>query len=106
METNESLRVHNLAILVEHLHLGVVDAYRIQLIARALHRLDEAECNGELTSRQEARQRNLEQEARDTLARMGLHVYRQGDPRGWPIYIGRDEMTARDYSRNTGVYPR
>ena len=39
----------------------------------------------------------------DFSARTGLHVYVQGDPRGWPIYIGAEPLTDANYTNGVGV---
>ena len=83
------------------------DAIRLQAIARALHRLDEAACNYGLSTRQEQRGHRLETQARLLAEAYDLSVYRQGDPRGWPLYIGGPDMDNSNYpERGTGVYPQ
>ncbi len=90
METMSLVRQQNLIDVA--LVMGKDGAIRLQAIARSLHRLNEASCNYGLTPRQEKHEETLEREAAEIAAKVeGWHVYRQGDPRGWPLYIWSDE---------------
>ena len=60
---------------------------RLREIARGLHRQDENACNYGLSKGQETRVRNLEKKAQDIAQEMDLVLYRQGDPRGCPLYL-------------------
>ena len=71
---------------------------RLRKISNALHHLDEASCNGELTKRQESREANLEKEAKEIASMYGLIAYHQGDPRGCSMYLITQEI------KNTGQY--
>lgn len=85
-------------------------------IAKALHALDEHDCNHGLTPSQETREAKLEAQAQEIAGQLGKGViaYRQGDPRGWPLYIifpgdipKREGMAAHNcYSNGVGVPPR
>lgn len=85
-QTKRDAHIENLAELVSK-HIEVHDAVRLMTIAASLHRLDEAECNYGLTNKQEWREGRLENEATKIAAKYGLKLYRQGDPRGWPLYL-------------------
>ena len=77
-------REENLAKLVTLVSYG---ALRLQAIARSVHRLDEAYCNGNLSNTQQARLAKLLNEARIITRNKHLTVYHQSDPRGWPLYV-------------------
>ncbi len=81
-----------------------LDKFRINLdyyeelkrIARALHKLDEHNCNYGLTKRQEARKNRLHNLAQEIAGKMGLEAYHQGDPRGCSLYLilpGEEQYT-------------
>ena len=101
METMRQVRAENAADLARY-GLRSYQVARLQEIAGSLHRLDEASCNYGLTERQERNETRLEAEAAAIAKSVrGLRVYRQGDPRGWPLYIYRlRDLTA--YSRRVG----
>ena len=92
-------RAENTANLAR-LGLAYDRIHQIQQVARALHNLDEAACNGELTQRQTSRERNLTRRAYKILS--GYHVDRNHDPRGWPLEISQsaldDASTRTSYS--------
>ena len=71
-------------------------------IARSLHRQDENACNGELTQWQEARVKTLEKKAQSLVDDMGLVLYRQGDPRGCPLYL-LDRIEDKDNYSTHGI---
>ena len=56
-------------------------------INASLNRLNELACNIELTSRQEARQENLENEAIEIIESLGFRGDTQRDPRGDAILV-------------------
>ena len=68
----------------------------LQKIARSLHNLDTAFCNGDLTKRQEKRMAKLEKEAEELAKLIGLTIYRQGDPRGCPLYLCEKETKVKE----------
>ena len=61
----------------------------LQNISRSLHRLDEAYCNRELTTREERRKARLIELAQKlaTSLMIGAVAYHQPDPRGCAIWI-------------------
>jgi hypothetical protein len=64
------------------------DATELCILARALHRLNEASCNDGLTPRQEKRMQSLEDKVRTVLGRAGLLLnHFNGDPRGYAVYV-------------------
>jgi hypothetical protein len=75
--------------------------------ARALHRLNEARCNGKLTHLQELREKRLERECGAEASRIELDCYFQGDPRGWPLYLvpkdWAQEKRESEYNRGLAV---
>lgn len=56
-------------------------------IAAALSRLDTLDCNAGLTERQERQRDRLTESARAIAASVGARLYRQSDPRGYPIRL-------------------
>ena len=58
-------------------------------IAKKLHRLSLKACNSETTPADDRRERRLMEQARQAASRLGkgVEVYRQPDPRGWPLYV-------------------
>jgi len=73
----------------------------LQKIAKTLHRLDENACNYGLSKWQETREKNLTNEAKEIAKKMGLYLYRQGDPRGCPLYLmENNEDMAKFYYPN------
>lgn len=56
-------------------------------IEASLQRLNVFECNYGLSSRQEKRRENLENEAIELIKKLGLKGDTQRDPRGWSILI-------------------
>ena len=70
--------------------LSFVGARKLTRLAKALHKMDEAECNG-LEEWQEAnhnrRMERLEHQARSAAADCGFALYRQTDPRGASLYV-------------------
>ncbi len=77
------------------------DVMEMQKIARSLHKLDEANYNYGLTPHQEANERRLEQRAAAIAKEHRAKVYRQGDPRGWPLLI----YTARQLNKYIARWP-
>ncbi len=104
------------ANLVDLGKLVAHDAHRLQMIARWLHKADEAECNEDMSDERRAmHERHMdehESEAIRLASDHGLLVYRQYDPRGWPLYLYRaSDLGGRDidtcYSNVAfGVCPR
>jgi len=78
-------------------HIGLLS------VARRLHRLSEAECNGimlgndweESEKLYERREARLMREAEKILKDTGWKAYRQGDPRGCSLYLYRPEDALR-----------
>lgn len=63
------------------------DTLKLVRAAKALHRLYEAACNGELTKRQRASQKTLQANVERLLGTYGLTCEHQTDPRGAPVTI-------------------
>jgi hypothetical protein len=86
-------RISNAADLAR-IGLNDYQISRLQEIARSLSRISERWCNEEMTdtttARLEARESRLEAEATTIAAAVGLLVYVQGDPRGWPLYLYKE----------------
>lgn len=74
----------------------------LRKIARSLHKLDEHNCNYGLTSNQERRERKLEDRAQEIANLLGYKLYRQGDPRGCPLYLM--DNNCREYTDGIAVY--
>lgn len=83
------------------------DAVRLQSIAKQLDRLHTIECERELSIRESRRYYGLVQAALDIATKHKRSIYIQGDPRGWPVYLGRDgqQITHTDYNEGIGVCP-
>ena len=75
--------------------LGPDGAVQMQSIARLLHRIFEARCNGfhneASEKRADARETRLENMARALADSHGYRVYVQRDPRGAPLYLYKTE---------------
>lgn len=84
-------------------HLPNADPYtaaELSKVAKSLHRTYEAECNGELTPRQQARQQKLERRADELAREMGATgIVLQGDPRGAPVFIICPDGYANDWGQ-------
>lgn len=80
------------------------DALHLQRIARSLARLDEHSCNYGLSERQEKREERLEARATEIAKRHHLKVYRQGDPRGWPLYLYSTRALNKYRKRTKATY--
>lgn len=94
MDSYATIRSENAAELAQY-GLKPWAVAELQAIARSLHRLDEASCNYGLTERQDKKEARLESDAAAIAKDARLKVYRQGDPRGWPLYIYRQrDLTA------------
>ena len=87
---------------------------QLQSIARGLLRASERWCNEEMTPEQEKRlerrERWLEEDAAEIAKKLGWVVYFQGDPRGWPLYLGpvdllRGNSIESNYDKLHGVSP-
>jgi hypothetical protein len=89
--------------LVRLAPLLAIDALELQQIARSLHRLDEAACNRELTQREDTRLDRLTGQAAALALRHGLNIYRQHDPRGWPLFLFDPNKV--DISSINSTYP-
>lgn len=76
---------------------------RLRKIANALHSIDEAACNGDLTKRQAVREANLEREAQEIAGIYGLTAYHQGDPRGCALYLVTKEAGSQYYSEGIAI---
>lgn len=87
IETKRSIKEQNIADLTV-LGLSVQAAYDLQRIARSLHRYNELNCEYAISSRQEYRAGALMEEVQRLARSAGLYVYRQCDPRGWPLVVG------------------
>ena len=99
------------------------DAERLRTIARAVSKINVSQCNGypvydgrfrdhrdvsgyltqemadQVAERDEQREAALVLEARTIAAKYGFVVHVQGDPRGWPLYLGyAPHMTENNYS--------
>jgi hypothetical protein len=87
-------QVDNLTALTDVLRRNLPDdgpnvpraALAIHKMARSLHKLAEARCNGDLTTRQEKRELNLERDVAALLLACGATVvHHHGDPRGYAV---------------------
>ena len=96
--------------------LGVEDTLTMQRIARSLHRLSEADCNGyqdwrgnwdeAAEKRAEARTERLVAKAKAIAAAHGIQVYIQDDPRGAPVYLWTQKDLDAYNARNHSPEPR
>lgn len=76
--------------------VGHIDELR--KISRAVHKIDEAACNGELTTRQTNRLRRLLIRARKLAQGCGCDIYHQSDPRGVALWLGDDKINCMNYT--------
>ena len=96
--------------------LSARDIEDLQKIARILHRLDEAHCNGysntdwgrNREALDEKKEERMEKQGKAIADKYELNFFRQGDPRGWPVYL-LDAETAKKadslYDRGLAVCP-
>jgi hypothetical protein len=74
-------------------------------IGKALHRRYEDNCNGDIPETDIDADSNdrvamkLQKMADAIAANVGLYVYHQTDPRGWPLYISFNPIPDNDYNR-------
>lgn len=61
--------------------------YRLKQLAKSHCRLQELNCNGELTKRQESRERNIEKEIAGLAKLFNLTATFDGDPRGYTVKL-------------------
>ena len=101
MESYATIRSENAAEL-GRLNLRGHAVAKLQKIARSLHHLDEHSCNYGLTDRQEKNEARLESQAAEIAKEARLKVYRQGDPRGWPLYVWRQRDLTKYAKRYEG----
>lgn len=71
----------------------------LKKIAKTLHRIDENSCNYGLSKGQETREKNLEEKAIIIAKELGFYLYRQGDPRGCPLYLLETVKDRDNYSQ-------
>lgn len=65
-----------------------LDAAKLKSMARAVGRLDEAQCNRDLTEREETRRAKLLEAIRALAAEYGItRVEHNSDPRGYAVYL-------------------
>ena len=67
-------------------------------IARRLHTLAEAACNGELTPRQETRDAKLQARAGELCGELGFTCRYNGDPRGFALYVNLPSGASNSWS--------
>lgn len=63
----------------------VIDEMR--KLERQVHRLNEIDCNGEMTARQEKRRDRLENRYGELARELGVYPQRQRDPRGTALRV-------------------
>lgn len=80
----------------EELRRFVYHYQELQKIGRSLNRLYCASCNGELTTRQEARIKSLRAKAEQYAEFNDLAVYHQTDPRGLSLYLVDKDLDKPD----------
>ncbi len=71
-------------------------------LGRSHRRLQEADCNYGLTPRQQARERNIEEQIRQLCQPHGITPVFQGDPRGTTVKLVVPSGATNDFGR-TGV---
>ena len=89
-KTQLRAKIENYSMLTRKYNLGTLEVLELQKVAKSMHRLNENACNYGLTERQETRQRNLFNKAKETI---GVYIREQRDPRGWPLEISLEPMT-------------
>ena len=77
----------------------------LRKMGRTLHARYEDSCNG-TTAPEDMNEEGddlvawkMQDDADKLAASVGLHVYHQTDPRGWPLYISFDPIPEDDYNR-------
>ena len=97
-KTQLRAKIQNHALLITKYNLTTGNALELQKVAKSLHRLNENACNYGLTDRQETRQRNLFNKAKDLFNHTPIlytdgYIREQRDPRGWPLEVSLEPMT-------------
>lgn len=63
------------------------DLENLVRLAKEYHKIQEHDCNGTKTERMNAREINIETEIRAMVAKYGLKVHFDGDPRGYCVKL-------------------
>jgi hypothetical protein len=84
----------------------IINVYKDLLkISKRVSNLDVADCNVGLTDRQTKREDKLIAEAETIAARLGLHIYHQGDPRGASLYLVKNiNADSSNYTDGVCIY--
>lgn len=96
------------------------DFARLYRLAKKLHRTYEIDCNGcsrekfkfetwkqydrareEQLEKNELEQNRVEEKIRKLCNSLGIEHYLQRDPRGLPLYLSTEKLSASDYNRNS-----
>jgi len=78
---------------------------RLSKIGKTLHHRYEMACNGDINPRNldadggDIVAAKLQKQADEIGANVGLYVYHQTDPRGWPLYVSFNPIPDNDYNR-------
>jgi hypothetical protein len=96
-KTTTAMESYKLGLL-----LDAID--QLQKIGKTLHKRYEDNCNGDIS------ETDIDEEGFDTVAaklqkqadaiaaNVGLYVYHQTDPRGWPLYVSYSAIPDNDYN--------
>jgi hypothetical protein len=79
---------------------------KLNKIARTVRKINENDCNYQISKAQETRRDNLEKEATQIACHdLGLTIYCQRDPRGCALYlIDSEEVSSGNYSNGLALY--
>ena len=75
---------------------------QLQKIGKELHKRYEAVCNGE-EGYPEIDTENLQKKADAIAANVGLYVYHQTDPRGWPLRVSYLPIADNAYDKAAAI---
>ena len=77
---------------------------QLQKIGKTLHKRYEDNCNGDISETDVDEEGNdlvadkLQKDADAIAANVGLYVYHQTDPRGWPLYVSYSPINDNEYN--------
>lgn len=101
-KTTTAMETYKLGLL-----LDAID--QLQKIGKTLHRRYEDNCNGDISKTDideegfDTVAAKLQKQADDIAANVGLYVYHQTDPRGWPLRVSYSPIADSTYDRAAAI---
>lgn len=97
-KATEAMETYKLGLLLDAVE-------RLAKIGKALHERYELACNGDIEPEfmdadgDDLVAAELQKKADEIGANVGLYVFHQTDPRGWPLYVSYNPIPDNDYNR-------